>query len=150
MKNKFLPPPAAHAAFGGGGPLQWWKGSRFLVGILAPAFALLGCRWLLNGGRLLCPFYELTGLYCPGCGSGRAALALLHGHIPEAIGHNALLFALGIPCCALLLREYLRFVFPGLKLKKIELPVWAARLVLGMIAAFWVLRNVPGFEILAP
>ena len=123
---------------------------RLLVAILAPLSIVLACRWLLRGGGLLCPFYELTGLYCPGCGSGRAALALLHGHILEAVGHNALLFLLGVPCGVLLAREYLRFVFPGLDLKKTELSLRTARLALGMIAVFWILRNVPGFELLAP
>ena len=124
--------------------------SRVLVGVTAPAFVRLVCRWLLRGGGLLCWFYELTGLWCPGCGSGRAAIALLHGHVLEEFSHNALLFLLGIPCGAALVYEYLRFVFPGLGLKKIELPVWAARLALGMIAGFWILRNLPGWEILAP
>ena len=124
--------------------------SRILVGIGAPAFVLLVCRWLLRGGGLLCWFYELTGLWCPGCGSGRAAIALLHGRVLQALSHNALLFLLGIPCGALLVYEYLRFVFPGLRLKKFELPVWTARLALGLIIMFWVLRNIPGFEILAP
>ena len=124
--------------------------SRVLVGVTAPAFVLLVCRWLLRGGGLSCLFYELTGLYCPGCGSGRAAIALLHGHVLEALSHNALFLLLGVPCGLLLVWEYLRFVFPGLGLKKIELPVWTARLALGMIAVFWLLRNIPGFEILAP
>ena len=124
--------------------------TRLLVGIAAPLFVLLACRWLLRGGGLLCLFYELTGLYCPGCGSGRAAIALLHGHVLQAFSHNALLFVLGLPCGAVLVYEYLRFVLPGLQLKKIELPVWTARLALGMAAVFWLLRNLPGFEILAP
>ena len=98
----------------------------------------------------MCLFYELTGLYCPGCGSGRVAIALLHGHVPEAFSHNALLFLLGLPCGAVLAYEYLRFVFPGLGLKKIELPAWTARLSLGLIVGFWILRNLPGLEILAP
>ncbi len=123
---------------------------RTAVGILVPMLVFLACRRLLRGGGLLCLFYELTGLYCPGCGSGRAAIALLRGHVWEAFSHNALLFLLGIPCGALLVWEYLRFVFPGLGPKKIELPVWTARLALGMIAVFWLLRNIPGFEILAP
>ena len=123
---------------------------RVFVGILAPLSIVLACRWLLRGGGLLCWFYELTGLYCPGCGSGRAALSLLHGRVSEAFSHNALLFVLGLPCGVMLAWEYLRFVFPGLKLKKIELPSWTARLALGTIVVFWILRNVPGFEILAP
>ena len=123
---------------------------RTAVGILVPMLVFLACPRRLGGGGLLCLFYELTGLYCPGCGSGRAAIALLRGHVLEAFSHNALLFLLGIPCGALLVWEYLRFVFPGLGPKKIELPVCTARLALGMIAVFWLLRNIPGFEILAP
>ena len=124
--------------------------SRVLVGVTAPVFVLLACRWLLRGGGLLCLFYELTGLYCPGCGSGRAALALLHGHPLRAFGHNPLLFLLGLPCAALFLREYLRFVFPGLRLKRSVLPPWADSAALLLILAFWLLRNVPAFAFLAP
>ena len=124
--------------------------ARIAVGIGAPVLGLLVCRWLLRGGGLLCLFHELTGLYCPGCGSGRAALALLHGHPLRAFGHNPLLFLLGLPCTALFLREYLRFVFPGLRLKRSVLPPWADSAALLLILAFWLLRNVPAFAFLAP
>lgn len=123
---------------------------RVLAAIGAPLFVLLGCRWLLNGGGLYCLFRELTGLYCPGCGSGRAAIALLHGHIPQAVGYNPLLFLLGLPCGALLLWEYLRFVFPGLGLKKPVLPKRTGDVVLALVLGFWILRNLPGFAFLAP
>ena len=123
---------------------------RAFVGILAPALVVLVCRWLLRGGGLLCLVHELTGLYCPGCGSGRAALALLHGHLWEALGHNPLLFLLGVPCGVLLAREYLRFVFPGLGLRKPVLPAWAGDAALGLILVFWLLRNLPGVTFLGP
>ena len=123
---------------------------RALVGILAPALVVLVCRWLLRGGGLLCLFHELTGLYCPGCGSGRAALALLHGRLWEALGHNLLLFLLGVPCGVLLARGYLRFVFPRLGLRKPVLPAWAGDAALGLILAFWLLRNLPGVTFLGP
>ncbi len=123
---------------------------RILVGLGAPLAILFCIRRLLNGGGLLCLFYETTGLYCPGCGSGRAALALLHGHFLKALGHNPLLFLLGLPCGVLLVWEYLRFVFPGLGLRRIELPVWVGRTALALIVGFWVLRNLPAFAFLAP
>ena len=123
---------------------------RLLVGIAAPLFVLLGCRWLLHGGGLVCLFYELTGLYCPGCGSGRAALALLRGRVGEAFGHNALAMLFLPPCAYFLLREYLRFVFPGLGLRPTALPAWAGWLSLALILVFWVLRNLPAFAFLAP
>lgn len=47
-----------------------------------------------------CPFYSLTGLYCPGCGSQRAMHSLLNFRFGEALRHNALL-VLSIPYVAL-------------------------------------------------
>jgi hypothetical protein len=38
-----------------------------------------------------CPFFSLTGLYCPGCGSQRAVSSLLHGDVMQAIGYNVML-----------------------------------------------------------
>ncbi len=48
---------------------------------------------------LYCPFYELTGLYCPGCGGTRSITALLHGHPLLALHENPAAPAL----CVLLL-----------------------------------------------
>lgn len=36
---------------------------------------------LLREGGIPCLFHEFTGLYCPGCGGTRAAIALLHGRL---------------------------------------------------------------------
>jgi len=49
-----------------------------------------------------CPFKMLTGIPCPGCGGTRALMALLHGHIWEAIMTNpfsvlVILFAIIAP-----------------------------------------------------
>jgi hypothetical protein len=38
----------------------------------------------------LCPVALLTGRPCPGCGLTRATLALLHGHVREAVGIHPL------------------------------------------------------------
>jgi len=123
---------------------------RLLVGLGAPLLLFAGCRRLLRGGGLRCPLYELTGLFCPGCGSGRAALALLRGRAAEAFGHNALLFLLGLPCAGILAREYLRVVCPRLGLRPAVLPAWTGRAALALILAFWLLRNLPPFAFLAP
>lgn len=44
-----------------------------------------------------CPVHELTGLYCPGCGSTRALHFLVEGRITDALRSNALLIpAMGL------------------------------------------------------
>mgnify|MGYP003801095493 CR=1 FL=1 len=35
-----------------------------------------------------CPFYAITGLPCPGCGSTRATIYLIHGKWLEALYYN--------------------------------------------------------------
>ena len=130
-------------------PLAKWQ--RVLLGLSLPAAIALVCVYELRiGTGLKCWFYELTGLYCPGCGSGRAVQALLHGRIGQAFSYNILLLPLGLPCCAVVLHEYLRLVFPGLRLRPVYLsrPVQIACLIL--VFGFWILRNIPLFSVLAP
>lgn len=129
--------------------LKPWQ--RLCLGLALPsaaALALVYIRWIGHG--MICLFYELTGLYCPGCGSGRAVTALLQGKVGTAFSANILLFLLGIPSAAVFIHEYLRLVFPKLGLRPVHIPQWAVRLCLGLILAFWVLRNIPAFSFLAP
>ena len=123
---------------------------RLVLGAAAPALLILGLIWFLRGGHLLCPIYELTGLYCPGCGSGRAARALLRGDLAAAFGHNLLALPLGLVCGGVLGWEYLRFVFPGLGLTPAALPDRTGRTCLALILGFGILRNLPAFAFLAP
>ena len=123
---------------------------RLAVGIAAPALLILGLVWFWRGGHLLCPLYELTGLYCPGCGSGRAARALLRGDLGACLGHNLLALPLGLFCGGVLGWECLRLVFPGLGLKKVRLPDWLGPAVLALLLGFTLLRNLPALAFLAP
>ncbi len=123
---------------------------RLILGAAAPALLVLGLIWFLRGGHLLCPIYELTGLYCPGCGSGRAARALLRGDLWACLGHNLLALPLGLLCGGVLGWEYLRVVFPGLGLKKARLPDWCGAAALALLLGFALLRNLPAFAFLAP
>jgi len=43
-----------------------------------------------------CPFFTLFHLQCPGCGASRALVALLRGHLTEALHLNAI-FTLALP-----------------------------------------------------
>ncbi len=90
-----------------------------------------------------CPFYALTGLDCPGCGSQRAFYALLHGHLLEAAGYN-LLSVLVLPFII-----YSAAVFTGNHLfdknwkQNIFYKPWFAKAVLVFVLLFWILRNLP-------
>jgi hypothetical protein len=90
-----------------------------------------------------CPFYALTGLDCPGCGSQRALYALLHGHLLQAAAYN-LLFVLALPFII-----YSAVVFAGNHLfgkrwnQNIFYKPWFAKVALVFILLFWILRNLP-------
>ena len=87
-----------------------------------------------------CPFFKLTRLYCPGCGSTRATYHLLHGNIAGVFRSNALY----IPCILFVLVLLLR---PRLAQK----PLVSAGF-LAVVLAFWILRYLPvaPFTLLAP
>ena len=124
---------------------------RVLVGLGLPAIAVMAVQYLLSGrGGIPCVFYSLTGFYCAGCGSGRTLEALLRGDLRHLFSYNVLLIPLGVPCLIVLVHEYLRIVFPKLKLKPVYIPQGVSYLLAGMIAVFWVLRNIPAFSFLAP
>jgi len=125
--------------------------TRALVAVSVPAFLILLWAYERNGGSgASCPFYSLTGLYCPGCGSGRALKALYHGHVLQAVRYNILLPVLGLPALVVLVHEYLRIVFPALKLKPVYIPQPVIKAVLVIVIGFWALRNVPALSFLAP
>jgi hypothetical protein len=130
---------------------QLSRGARILLGIGAPTAIALVCIGVYTGRLSVpCVFYESTGLYCPGCGSGRAIYALLHGRFREAFFNNMMLFILGVPAAGVLLIEYLRLVFPPLGIKPVALPRGVASLCAVLIIGYWIARNIPALSILAP
>lgn len=124
---------------------------RVLVAISLPAILVLVFIYeYLGGTGMKCVFYEHTGLFCPGCGSGRAVQALYHGQILEAVRYNILLPILGLPCFAGLIHEYLRIVFPGWKLRPLRISDFWLKVIIILLIGFWILRNIPAFHFLAP
>lgn len=95
-----------------------------------------------------CPFFTMTHLYCPGCGSQRCLSALLHGHIHEALHQNVLVI-LALPI--IFYRLYLIFqkrTIQNTIFSTIAMP-W---IVLVIVLLFAVLRNIPiyPFTLIAP
>src|SRR5687767_1756229 len=72
------------------------RGTLALGGAVAAAAALL---YIFDPASTpfypACPLRALTGLMCPLCGGLRAAHALLHGRVFEALALNPFLFVAG-------------------------------------------------------
>ena len=129
------------------------KRVRIALGIAVPVILLLGALFLyyFRSGPP-CIFYKLTGLYCTGCGTGRAAVAILHGDLLAAFGYNPLSVILAPFVAYYLLKVYIAYVFGRdlLPFFKVERGTLIAVLVI--MIAFTVLRNIPvdPFVYLAP
>ena len=101
------------------------------------------------GGFPQCPFYLLTGWFCPGCGSQRAISALVHGDIFQALRYNTLMMMF-LPL--LLYSAFVKFKYDGVqKIKLLYSPVFV-KIILMVVVSFWIFRNIPvfPFSILAP
>jgi hypothetical protein len=68
--------------------------NKILLAVLALSITAFYFFWNPAENALLpsCPFKNLTGLFCPGCGGQRAFHALLHGNFTEAFHDNLLIF----------------------------------------------------------
>jgi hypothetical protein len=96
----------------------------------------------------ICYLRAFTGLNCPGCGSMRAIHQLLHGHIAAAARLN-LLLVLSLPFSAWwAIRNGVAWI-QGNPLAFSIRPFWIWGF-LAVASVFTVLRNLPGFEWLAP
>lgn len=99
-----------------------------------------------------CPFHRLTGLYCPGCGSLRAVHYLLHGCILAAGAMNPIWILL-VPVLAYELATVLLCRRPSsLRLPSVLRHRVSGWVVLGLVLAYWVARNIPArpFSYLVP
>jgi hypothetical protein len=107
--------------------------------------AVSAALFAFDPGRLrilpVCPFHQVTGLWCPGCGTTRALHQLLHGNLTTAFRLNPLAILI-LPLVGYLV---VRDDATGVK------PAWIW-VLLGTVVAFGVFRNIPvyPFTLLAP
>jgi Protein of unknown function (DUF2752) len=114
------------------------------TGILISVLAVLAVLFVIDPSQVhffpACPFHQITGLDCPGCGSTRAVHALLHGQLVAALHFNAML-VVSLPLFAWLGFRFLQGQIKG-KPQVVIQPIWAW-CFLAAWAAFGVLRNLP-------
>lgn len=121
--------------------------------LLAAAVGALTVRvWAVDpnlpGHYPLCPTFALAGIYCPGCGTLRAAHALLHGDILGSFAMNVL-FPPAIVLAAVLFVRWVVARWHGRELR-LAAPTWVPWALLAGVTAFTVARNIPAFAFLAP
>lgn len=117
----------------------------FLAGLAAGLAVLHWAPPATWPARPFCPLWVGLGVYCPGCGTGRALTALAHGQVLDAVSYNVML-VVGLPFVALYLWDSRR-----------PRP-WFARhprlgwWVLALFVGYALLRNLPWppFTVLAP
>ncbi len=96
--------------------------------------------FLWTGIGIPCPFYELTGLKCPGCGISRMFISLAKLDFAAAFGHNPFLLITGPFLIAYLAYSEVGYVLYGnRRMGKREIFLWAE---LGLAIAYGILRNI--------
>lgn len=118
------------------------------------AVALIGAGYVtavdpnVAGHYPTCPFLAITGWYCPGCGSLRVVHALGHGDVLTALACNP--FA--VVALSYVVVTWMRWLGRTLtgRRRRWLAPSWVLYGVLGVILAFGVLRNLPGWTWLSP
>lgn len=93
-----------------------------------------------------CVFYEITGLYCPGCGITRLCLSLFEGDIYQAFRYNPIIF-IDLPILFILFVLNI-FLKNNKNIKKITDVIIIFLATITII--FGVIRNIPIFSFLAP
>lgn len=118
-----------------------------IVGVVLAALAIIYFTYNPSESELFpkCPFYLLTGLKCPGCGSQRAIHYLFNGNIGSAFLVHPLL-VLAIPY--LLLAVYFEYLGGKRKyptMRKRLFGVKAIIIILVIVLGYWILRNIFGW-----
>ena len=96
-----------------------------------------------------CPFLFLTGWYCPGCGGLRMAHSLMHGDVAAAFGLNPLAMLL-LPFVVYLWVRWAVSAAKGVPLRSVLLRPPVMYSFVGVLGAYWIIRNLPFAQVLAP
>ncbi len=99
-----------------------------------------------------CFFHELTGLYCPGCGTTRAGRALLHLDFLTAVRNNVML-VITLPLLAIYMPLYIwDFIQGEKKVRNVRVNRHVLVAYIVVLFVFTILRNIPvyPFTLLAP
>lgn len=136
--------------------IQQNKKMRIALVLCAGAVCTLGAFYLYHHNPhsypLPCIFYMMTGLYCPGCGAGRACYSILHLQFKDAFCYNPLMTIL-LPLIGLYITaRAVDWMFTGGNHVDRRISVKLLGWILAIVFVYGVLRNIPvfPFTLLAP
>lgn len=97
-----------------------------------------------------CPFYKITGLFCPGCGITRCIFSIIKLDFKSAFNYNMLVFIL-LPFFIIyyIYTNYTYIYNKGNKLIR-NIPNYVIYILLFITISFGVLRNIEMFKVLSP
>ncbi|MFI9505809.1 DUF2752 domain-containing protein [Nocardia sp. NPDC052566] len=102
-----------------------------------------------EGSYGICPFYALTGWWCPGCGGMRAVHNLTDGRVLDAIHSNIIALPL-VLVFAIWVGSWIVRSWQDKPIPVVTIPKPTLWVFLAFVAAFTVLRNTPWGTWLAP
>ncbi|MEW9531454.1 DUF2752 domain-containing protein [Microbispora sp. NPDC049125] len=133
-----------------GGRLRSMLAPAGVAAVAAAGFAYVGVVDPNQPGHYpVCPFFAVTGFYCPGCGTLRAVHALGHADVLGSLGSNPLTVAM-IPFVVFLWARWAARSWNGRPMRtSLARPgyLWG---LLAIMIVFWVVRNTPFGHSLAP
>ena len=136
--------------------LQENRKFRIALALCAGAAAAVGALYLYHHDPysypLPCLFYLLTGLYCPGCGAGRACYSILHLRFADAFCYNPLLVILLPFAGGYIAARGIDWAVTGGNHIDRKISIKLLLAVLIIILVYGILRNTPifPFSLLAP
>lgn len=119
------------------------------IGLIS--FIILGFLLIINWIKIPCLFHTITGYFCPGCGMTRSLRCLIKFDIKSAIHYNTLIVLL-IPFFAYYTIQLIHYQLKEKRIVPLD-EVYSTKilmLVLLIIIAFGIIRNIPIFNFLIP
>ncbi|MBQ5951619.1 MAG: DUF2752 domain-containing protein [Lachnospiraceae bacterium] len=118
----------------------------FVMGLAATVFVAAGAVLLavFPGLRAYvdvpCRFYEITGLYCPGCGGTRALRFLLHGNVFSSLYEHPAVLCGGILFVWFMVSQALSRLTKG-RVRGLIVRDWMVWGMLIVIVGNWIIKN---------
>ena len=119
----------------------------FLGILLLVGYSILYKR---TGWGIPCMIHETTGLYCPGCGLTRMIFSMFQLDFPKAFRYNQLMFIM-FPFLLFYIGVQIRTYIRGEKENLFtRIPNYIYVIILIIVLAWGVVRNIPAFPMLRP